>query len=400
MIEAARASTPGRPRIVFLDHCSRLSGAELGLLRLLPALSSYEVRVILAEDGPLVDRLRDLDVPVEVVLMRESARGMSRERVSRPAVPIAQTAATVAYALRIARRLRDLRPDLVHAYSLKAVVYGGVAALTARVPLVWHLHDRVAEDYMPADAMRLMRWIGPKLSAHIIVNSEETLKTLQPPLDLRNRCSVIAYPVADEYFLPHARDRRPFTVGMVGRLAPWKGQDVFIRAFARAFPSGPARAIIVGSPLFGERAYEFGLKQLAADLGVSGRIEFAGFREDVRGQLDRIDALVHASVIPEPFGQVVIEGMAAGLPVVATAAGGPAEVIHDGVDGFLYPPGDVVRLAGFMRRLAADESLRTAAGARARVRAGDFRPAVIAREVSEVYERVIGRHPVSTVAVG
>ena len=80
-------------------------------------------------------------------------------------------------------------------------------------------------------------------------------------------------------------------------------------------------------------------------------MEFRGFRPDMGSELERVDAMIHASVIPEPFGQVVIEGMAAGLAVVASDAGGPAEVITHEVDGLLYPPGDVAALAVLLRRL-------------------------------------------------
>ena len=81
--------------------------------------------------------------------------------------------------------------------------------------------------------------------------------------------------------------------------------------------------------------------------------------EDVPLQLETLDILVHASLIPEPFGQVVIEGMASGLPVVAPRAGGPAEVIEDGVTGILYPMGDVGALAGALRELAGKPALRS-----------------------------------------
>src|ERR1700704_3441600 len=97
-------------------------------------------------------------------------------------------------------------------------------------------------------------------------------------------------------------------------------------------------------------------------------------------QLERLDILVHASIIPEPFGQVVIEGMAAGLPVVAAGAGGPAEVIEDGVTGILYPPGDVGALASALRKLAAKPHLRERLGRAGRVQAAAFAPDIVAAQ--------------------
>ena len=115
---------------------------------------------------------------------------------------------------------------------------------------------------------------------------------------------------------------RPFTVGMVGWLSPWKGQDVFLRAFALAFPNGAARARAIGSAMFGEDAYATSLTELCDELGLTGRVDFRGFQADIPAELAELDVLVHATVIPEPFGQVVVEGMAAGLPVIASHAGG------------------------------------------------------------------------------
>jgi len=100
--------------------------------------------------------------------------------------------------------------------------------------------------------------------------------------------------------------------------------------------------------------------------------------------------VVHASIIPEPFGQVVIEGMAAGRPVIASAAGGPLEIITDEVDGLLFPSGDVVELAERLRRLADDPTLAERLGRQAHIRSLDFSPARAGAAVTAVYRRVLG----------
>jgi glycosyltransferase involved in cell wall biosynthesis len=183
---------------------------------------------------------------------------------------------------------------------------------------------------------------------------------------------------------------------MVGRIAPWKGQDVFIRAFAKAFPDGPERALIVGSPLFGreDMQYADGLHRLAADLGIADRVEFPGFQEDVAGSLQEMDVAVHASIVPEPFGQVVVEAMAAGLPVVAVDGGGPAEIVTHELDGLLYPAGDVDVLAARLRRLAADAPLRARLGQAARRRAEEFTSDSVVERLMGVYSQITeGRIP-------
>jgi glycosyltransferase involved in cell wall biosynthesis len=118
-------------------------------------------------------------------------------------------------------------------------------------------------------------------------------------------------------------------------------------------------------------------------------VEFRGFREDVAGELARLDILVHASLIPEPFGQVVVEGMAAGLPVVAPRAGGPSEVIEHDVTGLLYEPGDARALASCIGDLADDPGRRDRLGRAATAKARDFAPEIIAAQLSEMYRALL-----------
>ena len=115
---------------------------------------------------------------------------------------------------------------------------------------------------------------------------------------------------------------------------------------------------------------------------------FRGFRADVPGELAALDVLVHASVQAEPFGQVIVEGMAAGLAVVATGAGGPAEIIDDGVDGLLVPPGDVGALADALRLLAADGERRAGLGRHARASAERYRTSVVVPQFAALYDDV------------
>ncbi len=373
-------------KVVFLDHTARLSGGELALLRLLPALD-VDAHVIMAEDGPLVAKLTAAGISVEVLPMAESARGLGRSASRRRAA--AATPASALYALRLAARLRRLQPDLVHTNSLKSALYGGVAARLAGVPAVWHIRDRIAEDYLSPRAVRLVHLAARRLPAAVIANSSATLATLGR---LRVPGHVVPSPVAAA--APHAPPRSgPLRAGIVGRIAPWKGQHVFIEAFARAFATGDERGVVVGAPLFGREEEEYfdRLRSLAEEHGLGDRIEFTGFCDDVDAELAKIDVLVHASVLPEPYGQVVVEGMAHGLPVIAAAVGGPSEVIADGVNGILYTPGDAGALARALQRVAAAPDLRAQLGARAREAAQEFSPERVAARVKAVYTEVATR---------
>ncbi|HEU5373508.1 MAG TPA: glycosyltransferase [Gaiellaceae bacterium] len=376
-----------RPRVVFVDHVARLSGGELALLGLLPELSRHvDVRVVLGEDGPLVDRLETAAIPVDVLALAPAARDLPRASIRPRSVGIGAAAASLRYVEQLRRRLRGLRPDLVHTNSLKSAVYGGIAARLAGIPAVWHVRDRIAPDYLPLPAVRLVRLLARTLPVGLIANSRTTLATLPT-----RRHSLVLYNAVQSPPAPPPPVERPLTVGMIGRLAPWKGQHVFLAAFAEAFGGTEVRAHIVGSALFGEDAHASSLVTKAAELGVAGQVEFRGFREDVWDELARLDVLVHASIRPEPFGQVVLEGLAAGVPVVAANAGGPAEVITNDVDGLLVRPGDPSALARTLRALGADADLRARLGAAGRIRSRDFAIESTVERLLAFYDAVLSR---------
>jgi glycosyltransferase involved in cell wall biosynthesis len=159
-------------------------------------------------------------------------------------------------------------------------------------------------------------------------------------------------------------------VGLFGRVTPWKGQHVLIEALA-LLPG--VHALIVGDALFTEedRRYRQELETLAERLGVRERVHFTGFLADIRPLVCAVDAVVHCSVAPEPFGRVVVEAMLLGRPLVAAAAGGVLELVHDGRTGLLTEPADAPALARAVRSLLENPDRAQALGRAARQEARD-----------------------------
>jgi glycosyltransferase involved in cell wall biosynthesis len=378
---------PERLSVAFVDHVATLSGGEVALSRLIAALPNVNAAVILGEDGPLRAALEQAGAAVDILPLDERARDVRRAQLGLRRVPLRAFWLTARYAWHLAKRLRELDPDVVHTNSLKSGYYGALAARLARKPVIWHLHDRLSDDYLPPAAVRLTRAAIRWLPDLVICNSETTQRAAGLP-------ETAAYPViANPCSFTAQRGRRIGTVrtiGTVGRLAPWKGQDVFLRAFATVAAVAPdLEARVIGAALFGEDDYAAELRDLARDLGIADRVTFTGFVSDVAGQLSGLDILVHSSVVPEPFGQVVVEGLAAGIPVVASNAGGPAETITDGDNGLLVAPGDVEALAGALQRLIADARLRARLSAAGLARAADFHPAAIGAAVEHLYRSLV-----------
>lgn len=182
--------------------------------------------------------------------------------------------------------------------------------------------------------------------------------------------------------------------GVVGNIQEWKGQRVLVRALARLKETRPRLvALLVGGIHRSGEAYAAEVKREAEAAGVADRVVWTGPRADVPDLMNAMDVVVHTSVRGEPFGRVIIEGMAIGKPVLATRAGGVPEFVHDGEDALLLPPGDDAALAACLDRLLADPDEREAFGARARASAQRFALVRHVAAMTSVFEAAAGGRP-------
>jgi glycosyltransferase involved in cell wall biosynthesis len=174
-------------------------------------------------------------------------------------------------------------------------------------------------------------------------------------------------------------------IGLVGRLDHWgKGHKELITAMARLKERHPVHALIVGG---GRKVDE--VRQLAEALGLAGGVHFLGPRHDVPDLLNAMDIFVLPSY-SEGVSLALLEAMAAGKPVVATAVGGTPEVVTDGENGLLIPPRDAPALTGALERLLADPALASRLGAKARAHVREhFSLDRLGREINAIYEELV-----------
>ena len=360
--------------ILFFDHTASLSGGEVALLNMAQGLDRTHFRplVVLGEAGLLRDKLiaagietRVLPLSAEIAQARKDALGtgslLRLRAISRSAI----------YAAQLAKVIRRENAALVHCNSLKADIIGGLAARLARVPVLWHVRDRIEPDYLPVSVVMLFRQLCRFVPNYIIANSQATLQTLHLPAkhlaaDGRGMAGARARVVHDGVplaaFAPDVRSAiaAPSTlaapvIGLIGRISPWKGQHIFIEMAAAVHARFPrARFVICGAALFGEAAYEARVRAQVRDLRLESCVEFTGFSTEVYTEIQSLDIVVHASTMGEPFGQVIVEGMAGGKPVVATCGGGVPEIIEDGVTGRLVPMNDSLKLTEAVLGLLCD----------------------------------------------
>ena len=340
-------------RIAVLDHTAVTSGAEIALARWVAHLdpTRFVPVVVLFGDGPLVELLEELGVetyvfPIDERIAHTDRASLLNLRTARHAL------STATYALKLARRLRELDVALVHTNSLKSDIIGTAAAKLLRKPVVWHLHDRIADDYMPNTIARVFRFLTRRVPSHVVVNSRATLETVQP---LPRGCT-LAYPGLPDDLRetppPEADRSEARTIGIIGRLSPTKGQELFLRACAEVAQTHRDVAFrVVGSAMFNESSYEHRIHLLCDQLRITDKVKFTGFVNDTAREMRAMTAVVHASPVPEPFGQVIAEAMALHVPIIATNAGGVTEVMIDGPEplGQLVTPGDVAEMAHAMR---------------------------------------------------
>ena len=361
-------------RVLYLDHSAELSGGELALARLLGALDRARVEpvVVLAQEGPLRELLARQGIDTHVLPLGASLREVRKGSLGLGGLfrQLGALGGLWHYARRICRFARTNHVDLIYTNSLKADFYGAIAARLAGLPLVWHVRDRIESGYLPPAAVWFVRFLARHLPVCVVANSQGTLATLRLPRG--KRAAVIASGLTRDHIercWTAQRSNPVPQIGIVGRIAAWKGQDVFLEAAASLLRQGfSARFLIAGSPMFGEEAVEERLRALAAQLGIAPCVDFLGF-SDVPQVLRSLDVLVHASKTPEPFGQVIVEGLAAGLPVIATDAGGAREIIENGRTGVLVPCGDAAALARALAELLQhpEQARRLAQAGRAHV---------------------------------
>lgn len=384
------------PRALVIDHTAREGGAETALARLLHALpyAAEHVRVLLFENGPLRLRLSAIGIHTAVLEFDSSINAASRASVAGVgAIRAAWTA--VRFVPQLVRAIRGADPDIVVANSLKSAVLTAVAAPLASRRWVWHLHDRLATDYLSGSLVALMRGIAVLGPVRIVVNSEATRATL--PRCAQKR-SVVAYPGLDEESFVDSIPARtgPPLVGIVGRISPTKGQKEFVRAAALVARKRPdVRFVIIGDALFGEDTYRQEVVDLADALGLEDRIEFAGWVDDAPTRMSHLSVVVHASPVAEPFGQVIVEAMARGVPVVATSAGGVSEILQSqGAPatgwqrtalGIVVAPADHESLADAIGDVLGDPDAAVERAIAARQAAEAFRISSTARQVADAW---------------
>ncbi|MBI3271174.1 MAG: glycosyltransferase family 4 protein [Planctomycetes bacterium] len=367
-------------RVALVCEFPTLSGGEAAAVELLLRLdrTRYEPVVLAPPGGALERRLHDAGIPLRRLDLREGG------------VKLAPPAAAEA----VARAAAAAGADLLHANSLAMARATGPAGESAGIPTLAHCRDvrslSRAESSAIAKNRRLIA-VSMAVEEHLVAEGVPRERFVLVPDGVDAERAAAGVPGRFRASLGVPAGAR--LIGCVGQLALRKGQDVFVEAAAAVLAACPDAFFVLVGSRFSEKAesreYEAALHRRVGELRLDGRVLFAGQRSDIADVLADLDVLAHPAN-EEPQSMAILEAMAAGRPVVATAVGGTPELIREGGSGLLVPPKDPPALARALARVLGDGELarRLATGGRARVQA-DFRPEVAADRIAGLYAALL-----------
>jgi glycosyltransferase involved in cell wall biosynthesis len=339
--------------LITVPWWERRGGAEAMLHTILEGADSsgHELELIFFRDGSWPDELRAAGLRVDVI---DAGRVRRLDRL----------AATI---WRLARRFRARQPDVILNWATKTQLYGSPAAVLAGMTdrVIWWQHAIAGRHWLDLGANVL----PARAIACYSTAAAEAQQRLWP------RRSTIVIPAGTKPLAP-TTGAAPLAlpsgvpiVGIVGRLQPWKGQDRLLHAQAKLLARGVRlHLLIVGGDSYElSPEYAASLPRLVATLGLDGAVTLTGEVPDATPFIARMDVLVNASD-PEPFGIVLLEAMAAGLPVVAVDSGGPRDIVEHERTGMLARSGEPDDLAAALEPLLSSDALRHELGQRGRER--------------------------------
>jgi glycosyltransferase involved in cell wall biosynthesis len=316
---------------VLYCHTSSEGGAELAAPGLAEALGSQLwIRGNRSRVGSLA-RSRNVHV-VELAAARDKRASSVRTWVS-------GIAGLVSVQFDVYRRLVREKPDLLISNSIQGLLHTAFPALLARTPLVAYVRDLGVGGNRPATEVWIYRQLL-RSTAGVIYNSEITRRSWKTVKD-----DIVTSTAVGPIFFDRWSGRKSGQVVMVGRVAEWKGQAQVIEALNSLKADRDVSLVIVGGRLFADD-YELPKAEFP--------VEATGHVPDPWKYLDDAALLVHASMPPEPFGQVVAQAAASGIPIICGDTGGQTEWLEHEVSALFVDPANPSAIAGAVEQVLDD----------------------------------------------
>jgi glycosyltransferase involved in cell wall biosynthesis len=340
-------------RILFLEQSTAIGGGVLSLLELARSLdrTEFEPMVLFYWAHPARDRFDRAGI--HSMSVWPAKPGKDPRRSLRREISIARRVRSI-----VRRHAVDILHHNTHLYWDRASVLGAAGCSAVQVCHIRNFRPFTLAERLCARHVDAFIYTSQAVAQHCLEQGIEPGRghVIHNPIDIVRFASG-----GDRRRIRRELNLKPddHVVVCIGRLDTWKGQDHFLTALAELRRQGrPVKGLLVGDypPRARRNGYACKLETMVEQLGLRDHVRMTGFREDIPELLAASDLFVHCSVSPEPFGRVVVEAMAAGTPVIATASGGILDIVRHGETGLLVPCADAAALADSMARLLEDPS--------------------------------------------
>jgi glycosyltransferase involved in cell wall biosynthesis len=323
----------------------------------LPA-ERYQCFVSVARPGPLEERLAALP---NITLLRHKrlqwVKHDTRSLIQKTGDILALLFSVPGRVSRVQKLIADYRIDLVHTNS-SVSLEGALAAACAKVPHVWHIRELFmlpSPKFHLVLGRQLSRFLICRLSQRVICISEAVRQQFGSLIERHPQQFPLIYNALENAIsppLPYKERRERLSshrIGYLGRISEGKGLHELLDALAELHHQGVSAQVRIAGA-FVDSAYEKRIHSQVSQLNLGQSIQFLGYQENTKQFFEELDVLAVPSA-NEPFGRVIIEAMANGIPCIAADAGGAPELIEHGQTGLLYPPGKPILLAQALQTL-------------------------------------------------
>lgn len=351
--------------ILYLHAGAELYGADIVMLELVKGLNKNEYNpiVVLPCNGPLVEKLKENDIDVEII-----SYPILRRKYFNPKGIIQYIFNYNKYSKKLVDFCKERDIDIIH-INTSAVLEGCYLKKKTKLPVIWHIHEILSK---PKVIVNFMFKSIVKYSDKIVCVSKAVEENLKNITNMKDNQSIVIYNGVDnnKFNLNNNTEylRKEFNisdndivVGMIGRINAWKGQKDFINAMNIVFEKNKnvsIKAMLVGGVFEGQEWRIKELKEMINQSDYKDKYILSDFRNDSPNIHNLFDIFVLPSTNPDPLPTVVLEAMASAKPIIGYRHGGICEMVKENENGILCKPCDVKELANNINAIIQNKKLK------------------------------------------
>jgi glycosyltransferase involved in cell wall biosynthesis len=352
----------GKQHVLVIHSAADLYGASKNLIRSILALQGIDFCpiLILPYNGPLVKEFEELGV--EVIVFDHGV--MRRQNLSPRGIFILIKQLFLSFRF-LNKIIKEKNIKLVYTNS-NANLIGGILYFFTKVKHIWHIHEIIQHpkwfkywlELYNAYSGNVLICVSKAVINNLTLSPKKKLKLVYNGIDFQNFIDV-----SSDFKNELQITKDTILIGMIARVNFWKGQKYFIEIAAELIKSNPnLKFIMVGDAFPGYEYLYDEIQELIKNNHLENHIIDLRFRHDIPNILQALDIFILPSILPDPLPTTVLEAMASGKPVIATAHGGATEMVIDGETGFLIPWNDVSKASQKVQLLIDQPDLRIKMG--------------------------------------